>query len=457
MCFKNDTIVSRVTPEVRCGIGIIRVSGKLASNVAVKILGKQIPARYASYLPFLNSKGSVLDRGIALRFEKPFSFTGEDVLELQGHGNPIIIDLLISEILSISGIRLAKPGEFSERAFLNGKIDLVQAESIVDLINASSQKAVSAALQSLDGMFSTYINSLIQRIKKLRIKIEALINFSEDEVNFNVQNIIKCDLENILKTAQDIYLISAKGNVLNEGVKVVISGDPNSGKSSLFNVLSLVDRSIVTSIPGTTRDIIYETININGVSFRLADTAGLRITSNVVETIGINRAWKEINSADHVLFVVDGTLSFHDQMQSYNVFSKLFLAKSQLTLIFNKCDDSNFKINSKLSNLKSSITISNKTKFGIEKLRRHLYDSLKFSFSEKCQEGVFLARRRHLNIILKVLKIIKKSKKMWKCFDNIELLAEDLKLCQNLLGEITGVYSSNQLLSDIFSNFCIGK
>lgn len=457
MYFHKDTIVSRVTPEIRSSVGIIRVSGTLAMNATIKILGKKIPNRYATYLPFLDANGLILDKGIALWFSSPSSFTGEDVLELHGHGNPVIIDSIIDVILSISGIRLAKPGEFSERAFLNGKIDLIQAESIADLINADSNQAARAALQSLEGTFSNYINNLIMLIKKLRVTIEASINFSEEECTDRIKYSINEDLKKIIKRIQEINLISIKGCLLNEGVKVVISGDPNSGKSSLLNGLSLVDRSIVTNVPGTTRDVIYEKININGIVFRLADTAGFRETSNIIENMGIKRAWKEVNSADHVLFVIDGTLSDINQSKSYDNFIKSFLNNGRLTIIFNKCDDDQFTINSDLCNLQSSIVTAACKGIGIEKLRTHLYKSLKFDSVMNYQEGIFLARRRHVNIISKVLKIMNKSKTIWMLYSNLELLAEDLKVSQNYLGEITGLYSTNQLLSDIFSNFCIGK
>ncbi|QCI23069.1 tRNA uridine-5-carboxymethylaminomethyl(34) synthesis GTPase MnmE [Buchnera aphidicola] len=456
MSCNNDTIVSRVTPEIRCNIGIIRVSGPLASKASMKVLGKVPLARYASYLPFLDITGKILDRGIALWFPKPRSFTGEDSLELQGHGNPIIIDLLIANILSVPTIRLAKPGEFSERAFLNGKMDLVQAESIVDLINANSEQAARAALQSLQGLFSFHINKLVKKITKLRVTIEALINFSE-EMHYNYKYDIESKINELILLLNNIYNVSIQGTILREGIKIVICGYPNSGKSSLLNVLSCINRSIVTDIPGTTRDLIYECININGLLFHLVDTAGLRVTGDIIERIGIKFAWKEINLADHILFVIDGSSNLHEQVMNYSNFIELLSNNVGITIVFNKSDLLNFKINFDYFKNSNYILVSTKTGKGIKKLRTHLYNLFKINKFSENNEGIFLARRRHIKILIDVLNHIKYSKKNWKINDNIELLAEDLRICHENLNNITGAFTSDQLLSDIFSDFCIGK
>ncbi|XBC39761.1 MAG: tRNA uridine-5-carboxymethylaminomethyl(34) synthesis GTPase MnmE [Buchnera aphidicola (Chaetogeoica yunlongensis)] len=457
----NDTIVSRITPEGRSSVGIIRISGKLVYKVILIVLKKnKLPVRKACYLSFFDIFGKIIDQGISLWFPKPYSFTGEDVLELQGHGNPVIIDLIISTILSISGIRLANPGEFSERAFLNGKIDLVQAESVSDLINATSEQAVRASLRSLQGMFSVYINDLVKKFVNLRTKIETQINFSEEDINFNYEkNKIDYEINKIINNIKDIQNIAVKGNVIREGIRVVISGDPNSGKSSLLNALSFNDRAIVTHVPGTTRDVIYENIIINGILFILIDTAGLRSTKDFVEKIGIERAWKEIYSAEHILFVIDGSLSDFDQCKSYNTFINSVSNISHITIVFSKLDLNEFKSISSIKNSKYKIlSVSSKTGLGIEELRQHLYVSTKkLNDTVDSSEGVILARRRHLNILFLILDKMIEGKKTWIEMCNFELLAEDLRLCQNYLGEITGKNTSDQLLSDIFSKFCIGK
>ncbi|XBC44391.1 MAG: tRNA uridine-5-carboxymethylaminomethyl(34) synthesis GTPase MnmE [Buchnera aphidicola (Schlechtendalia peitan)] len=457
MFFKNDTIVSRVMPEIRCNIGIIRVSGPLASRASIKILNKIPLSRYAYYSPFLDKNGMIIDHGIALWFPNPNSFTGEDVLELQGHGNPIIINMLISNILSIPNIRLAKPGEFSERAFLNGKIDLIQAESIIDIINSTSEQAIRAALKSLQGSFSIHIKKIVKKIIKFRMIIETLINFSEDDIGLDYEYDIEYTINKLILLLKNIYNISTKSNILREGIKVVICGYPNSGKSSLLNSLLCFDRAIVTNIPGTTRDIIYEDVHINGMLFHLVDTAGLRFTKNVIEKIGIKLAWKEINLADHILFVVDGACDLYTQKKNYSNFIKILSENSNVTVIFNKLDLQNFKVHIESFKNSNHIFVSTKTGEGIEKLRQYLYDNFKMKNFCNNSEDVFLARRRHIDALEKVLNYMKDSKKNWKINNNIELLAEDMRVCQNELNSITGSFTSDQLLSQIFSNFCIGK
>ncbi|XBC40780.1 MAG: tRNA uridine-5-carboxymethylaminomethyl(34) synthesis GTPase MnmE [Buchnera aphidicola (Nurudea yanoniella)] len=454
---KHDTIVSRVTPAIQCNIGIIRVSGKLASEVSIKILGKIPLARYASYLPFFDIKGKILDHGIALWFPSPHSFTGEDSLELQGHGNPIVINLLISNILSIPNIRLSRPGEFSERAFLNGKIDLVQAESIVDLINANSEQAARAALHSLQGVFSHRVNHLIEKFKKFRVMIETFINFSEHEVHFDFKYNINKKVNKFIYLLNNILKISIRNSILREGIKIVICGAPNSGKSSLLNTLSKTNRAIVTDIPGTTRDVIYENINIDGTLFKIVDTAGLRLTEDFIERIGIQFAWKEINSADHIFFVIDGTSNDSDQVKNYVNFIKLISKNVDVTIVFNKSDLNNFKINLKYFKNKNYISISTLTQKGIKNLCKHLCNVFKIDKFSKNDEDVFLARQRHINILSKVLNYVKESKINWNKFNNIELLADDMRVCQEELSGIVGSFSTDQLLSDIFSKFCIGK
>lgn len=303
----TDTIVAQATAPGRGGVGIIRVSGPKANQVALEVTGKTLKPRYAEYLPFKSEDGTVLDQGIALYFPNPHSFTGEDVLELQGHGGPVVMDMLIKRILGIDGIRAARPGEFSERAFLNDKLDLAQAEAIADLIDASSEEAAKSALQSLQGAFSGRINTLVESLIHLRIYVEAAIDFPEEEIDFLADGKVAGDLQAIIDNLDAVRKEANQGAIMREGMKVVIAGRPNAGKSSLLNALSGKESAIVTDIAGTTRDVLREHIHIDGMPLHIIDTAGLRDASDEVEKIGIERAWDEIAQADRVLFMVDGT------------------------------------------------------------------------------------------------------------------------------------------------------
>ncbi|HAS2591802.1 TPA: tRNA uridine-5-carboxymethylaminomethyl(34) synthesis GTPase MnmE, partial [Vibrio cholerae] len=303
----TDTIVAQATAPGRGGVGIIRVSGPLAAHVAQTVTGRTLRPRYAEYLPFTDEDGQQLDQGIALFFPNPHSFTGEDVLELQGHGGPVVMDMLIRRILQIKGVRPARPGEFSERAFLNDKMDLTQAEAIADLIDASSEQAAKSALQSLQGEFSKRIHTLVESLIHLRIYVEAAIDFPEEEIDFLADGKVSADLQTIIDNLAAVRREANQGAIMREGMKVVIAGRPNAGKSSLLNALSGKESAIVTDIAGTTRDVLREHIHIDGMPLHIIDTAGLRDASDAVEKIGIERAWEEIRQADRVLFMVDGT------------------------------------------------------------------------------------------------------------------------------------------------------
>ncbi|GGK32899.1 hypothetical protein GCM10007987_15650 [Aliivibrio fischeri] len=307
MTLHTDTIVAQATAPGRGGVGIIRVSGPKAKDVALAVIGKELKPRYAEYAPFKDENGLELDQGIALYFPNPHSFTGEDVLELQGHGGPVVMDMLIKRILKIDGIRTARPGEFSERAFLNDKMDLAQAEAIADLIDASSEEAAKSALNSLQGVFSNKINTLVESLIYLRIYVEAAIDFPEEEIDFLADGKVSGDLQGIIDNLNAVRKEANQGAIMREGMKVVIAGRPNAGKSSLLNALSGKDTAIVTDIAGTTRDVLREHIHIDGMPLHIIDTAGLREASDEVERIGIERAWDEIAQADRVLFMVDGT------------------------------------------------------------------------------------------------------------------------------------------------------
>ncbi|OWD98493.1 tRNA uridine(34) 5-carboxymethylaminomethyl synthesis GTPase MnmE, partial [Escherichia coli] len=335
----NDTIVAQATPPGRGGVGILRISGLKAREVAETVLGKLPKPRYADYLPFKDADGSVLDQGIALWFPGPNSFTGEDVLELQGHGGPVILDLLLKRILTIPGLRIARPGEFSERAFLNDKLDLAQAEAIADLIDASSEQAARSALNSLQGAFSARVNHLVEALTHLRIYVEAAIDFPDEEIDFLSDGKIEAQLNDVIADLDAVRAEARQGSLLREGMKVVIAGRPNAGKSSLLNALAGREAAIVTDIAGTTRDVLREHIHIDGMPLHIIDTAGLREASDEVERIGIERAWQEIEQADRVLFMVDGTTTDAvDPAEIWPEFIARLPAKLPITVVRNKAD-----------------------------------------------------------------------------------------------------------------------
>ncbi|AWH90735.1 tRNA uridine-5-carboxymethylaminomethyl(34) synthesis GTPase MnmE [Buchnera aphidicola (Melanaphis sacchari)] len=450
---QEDTIVAQVTCPGKSAVGIIRVSGTEANQVAIKILGKIPRSRYATYSKFLDINRKLLDQGISLWFPAPHSFTGEDVLELQGHGSPLVMDLLIKSILSIKNVRIARPGEFCQRAFLNDKIDLIQAEAIDDLINSETELISRGALNTLQGNFSSYIKELIDKIIKLRIDIESRIDFPEENINFGINDTISIKLDKIYNQFLKIRNSIVEGSVIRERKKVVIVGPPNAGKSSLLNVLSCHNRAIVTNIPGTTRDIIHEDIYLNGVLYQIIDTAGLRDTDDEIEKIGIQKTWNAIKSVDHVLFIIDKTTSVLDQKRMATNFQKSIPSNIEVTFVLNKNDlvkeNSRIKKNGNLV----FINISTLTGEGIDVLKKHLTKKE----TNKNQESVFVARRRHLYQIDLSFREFLKSYKKWSELKNIEFLADSLSFINKLLGEITGEFTSNDLLNSIFSTFCIGK
>lgn len=453
---QNDTIVAQVTHPGKSSVGILRISGVNAKTVAIEVLGAIPKPRFATYAKFFNKNKKVLDHGISLWFPSPFSFTGEDTLELQGHGNPLIIDLLIRRILSIKNIRLAKPGEFCERAFLNGKIDLVQAEAIDDLINSETESMAKASLNSLEGNFSYFIQDLVEILTQFRVEIESSIDFTEEEINFNFDDIVYSNFRKLDDKFLKIKKIITDKSIIRETKKIIIVGPPNAGKSSLLNILSSSNRAIVTNIPGTTRDLLYEYVNINGFLCEIIDTAGFHNTKDEVEKIGIIRAWNTLKKCEHVLFVIDKTINFEDQKKISNDFIKKINSYDnsiRITFVLNKNDllQDDFGIK-KIGDF-YFISISALTGQGINTLKKHLIKTEK----NKEKEGLFAARRRHVHQIdLSYFEFLK-AKKDWLKYNNIEFLAESLSLMNKLIGEITGSFSSNDLLNRIFSTFCIGK
>ncbi|AEO08389.1 tRNA modification GTPase TrmE [Buchnera aphidicola str. Ak (Acyrthosiphon kondoi)] len=450
----DETIVAQVTCPGKSAVGILRVSGFQAKTVAIKILGKIPLARFATYSNFLDQNSKVLDKGISLWFPAPNSLTGEDVLELQGHGSPLIMDLLINQILSINNIRMAKPGEFSERAFLNGKIDLVQAESIDDLINAETESSIRASLNSLNGDFSFFIKELMNLIIKFRINIESSIDFSEEEININIKDVVNLKFKELYQKFLALKNIVLKGSLLREGKKIVIAGLPNAGKSSLLNILSNSDRAIITDLPGTTRDLLYEHVSINGIVCELIDTAGLRDTNNEIERIGIMRAWEVIRKANHILFVIDKTISKSKQKKICNEFIQNISNNNiPITFVLNKNDLVKDEYGFKNVNGLSFISISARTGEGIDILRNHIIKIEKNIHTE----SIFIARRRHIKQLDLAYNEFLIAKKKWRSCQDIDLLAESLSLINRFLGEITGKCTSEDLLKYIFSSFCIGK
>ena len=451
----KETIVAQATAPGRGGIGILRVSGPLATEVAQAVLGKCPKPRMADYLPFKDADGTILDQGIALYFKSPNSFTGEDILELQGHGGQVVLDLLLKRILQIDGIRLARPGEFSEQAFLNDKLDLAQAEAIADLIDATSEQAARSALKSLQGEFSKKVNELVDSVIYLRTYVEASIDFPDEEIDFLADGKIEANLRGIINQLEDVRSEAKQGSILREGMKVVIAGRPNAGKSSLLNALAGREAAIVTDIAGTTRDVLREHIHIDGMPLHIIDTAGLRDATDEVERIGISRAWTEIEQADRIILMLD---SSDPESADLSKVRSEFLAKLPTTLpvtiVRNKIDLNGEQANESEQGGYQIISLSAQTHDGIQLLRDHLKQTMGFQTG---MEGGFLARRRHLDALEKAAEHLQIGLVQLTEFHAGELLAEELRLVQTYLSEITGEFTSDDLLGNIFTSFCIGK
>ncbi|MBE2169434.1 MULTISPECIES: tRNA uridine-5-carboxymethylaminomethyl(34) synthesis GTPase MnmE [unclassified Cobetia] len=468
--YQPDSIAALATPPGRGGVGIIRVSGPACQAIAQAMLGQCPSARRAHYGAFmgLDTQGNpiALDEGIALYFQGPNSFTGEDVLELQGHGGPVIMDLLLERCVQL-GARLARPGEFSERAFLNDKLDLAQAEAIADLIDASSRAAAENALRSLKGEFSTRVSALVQRLIELRIYVEAAIDFPEEEIDFLADGHVAARLDEVKAELVGVRAAANQGALMREGMTVVIAGRPNAGKSSLLNALTEQDTAIVTDIEGTTRDVLREHIHLDGMPLHIIDTAGLRDTPDAVERIGVQRAWDEIEKADRVLLLVDAaTTSATDPMEIWPEFVARLPDPSRLTLVRNKIDTSGESPgltaitatqdgDAELARHQASVVrISARDNQGLDALRDHLKDIMGFTGTA---EGRFSARRRHLDALERAGESLDNGEAQLHGAGAGELLAEDLRAAQMALSEITGEFSADDLLGEIFGSFCIGK
>lgn len=445
-----DTIAAVATPPGKGGVGIIRISGPQTSTIAKTILNNLPQPRFAHYGPFFDEQGETLDKGIALYFPGPNSFTGEDVLELHGHGGPVILDILLQRVIS-SGARIARPGEFSERAFLNDKIDLAQAEAIADLIDSSSTKAAKMAMRSLQGEFSNRVNTLLEKLIYVRMYVESAIDFPEEEIDFLSDGVVATKIAELLESTQAVIDAAQQGSVMREGMRVVLTGQPNAGKSTLLNCLAGWEAAIVTDIAGTTRDVLHEQITIDGMPLHIIDTAGLRESQDKIEQEGIRRAWQEIEKSDRILLLVNDS-------EGVTKVDEALLAKLPtdipVTIVRNKVDLSSSVEAIKITAGRTEVSLSAKMGKGIELLTEHLKQTMGL---ENISEGGFIARRRHVDSLLRAQQAIINGKQQLELAAAGELLAEELRVAQQALSEITGKFSSDDLLGEIFSSFCIGK
>lgn len=442
-----DTIAAIATAPGRGGIGVVRVSGKNLQEFARALLGKPLRPRYASLSNMLDADGSVLDQGIALYFPAPHSFTGEDVLELQGHGGNAVLRTLLKRCLSL-GARLAEPGEFTKRAFLNNKLDLAQAESVADLIDASSEEAAKSAMRSLQGEFSRAVHEIVESLINLRMLVEACIDFPDEDVDFLEAADALGKLAQIQDRLRRLFASSKQGSLLREGVHVVLVGQPNVGKSSLLNQLVGNEIAIVTPVAGTTRDTVREEIEIQGLPFHIIDTAGLRETGDEVERIGIARTWAAVEKASIVLLLADARQNVTAEDQS--IIDRL-PAGLPVVIVFNKIDLTSLEPGIQEEEEVTRLFVSAKTGGGIDLLREWL---LKAAGWQSTGEGAFMARERHLRALLQAQESLGLAESHWR---ELEFFAEELKLAQNALSAITGEFSPDDLLGEIFSRFCIGK
>ncbi len=443
----TDTIAAIASAPGAAGVGVLRVSGPAVPRMAAELLGRDPDPRRAHFTAFRDRDGELIDRGLLLYFPAPASYTGEHVLELQGHGSPVLLDALLRRVCAM-GARLARPGEFTERAFLNGKLDLAQAEAVADLIAARSQAGARAALRSMEGVFSHKVHDLLQSLIGLRVHIEAAIDFPEEEIDFLADPAIMRKLDALRAQSAELLREAQRGVRLNDGLRVAIIGRPNAGKSSLLNALSGSDRAIVTDIAGTTRDVLREHLSLDGIALELADTAGLRETDDPVEQEGVRRAHGELARADVALLVTDAQHAEHD----LSLLADLPSSVERLVLV-NKIDIDHTGAGYEERDEAVWVRASAKTGEGLDALRDHL----KQLAGAGSGEGAFSARRRHVLALEQVEYRLDRADEVLRVTQAGELAAEELRQAQHALGEITGTYSSDDLLGAIFSSFCIGK
>ena len=442
-----DTIAAIATASGAGGIGIVRVSGSAAQSIAEAILGSCPTPRHAAYLDFKQADDELIDRGIAIFYLNPHSYTGEDVLELQGHGGTALMQILLARCIAL-GARQAEPGEFTRRAYLNDKIDLAQAEAVADVINAATYEAAKSAVRSLSGEFSQRINALLLRLIDLRMYVEACLDFPEEEIDFITQGRVAEKLDAIVTELVTVFAKAKQGSLLREGINVVLVGQPNVGKSSLMNQLAGEEIAIVTPIAGTTRDTIKNSIQINGVPLHVIDTAGLRETENEVEKFGIARTWRATETANIALLLLDAAHGISETEKS--ILARL-PQEIRKIWIHNKIDVANESAFSEEVDMTTHIHLSAKTGEGVDLLKSHL---LKLAGYQNNSEGVFMARARHLEALENVEAHLSNASVQIK---SAELVAEELRLAQESLSSITGEFTPDDLLGEIFSKFCIGK
>ncbi|WP_426396291.1 tRNA uridine-5-carboxymethylaminomethyl(34) synthesis GTPase MnmE [Ralstonia sp. R-29] len=456
-------IAAIATAPGRGGIGVVRVSGPDVRAVMQAVCGRMLTPRQATYLPFLDADGNAIDRGIALWFPAPHSYTGEDVLELQGHGGPVVMQLLLQRCLAAGrdiGLRVAEPGEFTRRAFLNDKMDLAQAEAVADLIEASTEAAARSAARSLDGAFSQAVHALVERVIHLRMLVEATLDFPEEEIDFLEASDARGQLAGIRSAVDGVLAQARQGALLREGLHVVLAGQPNVGKSSLLNALAGAELAIVTPIAGTTRDKVQQTIQIEGIPLNIVDTAGLRDTEDEVERIGIERTWAAIARADVVLHLLDAAdyrtngLSAEDSAIDARIASHVPAGVPTLRVI-NKIDLTSVGVAGRVDTEPPEVWLSARDGVGVELLRAAL---LEIAGWQGGGEGLYLARERHLAALRSAKEhLALAAEHAEQQAQSLDLFAEELRLAQEALNSITGAFSSDDLLGVIFSRFCIGK
>lgn len=457
----SQPIAAIATAPGRGAVGIVRVSGRSVQPVIDAVCARALKPREATYLPLRAADGSAIDHGLAIHFPAPHSYTGEDVLELQAHGGPVVLQLLLARCLEAGasiGLRVAEPGEFTQRAFLNDKMDLAQAEAVADLIDASTEAAARSASRSLSGEFSREIHALLDALVNLRMLVEATLDFPEEEIDFLQKADAQGQLERLRAGLQRVLQRARQGALLREGITVVIAGQPNAGKSSLLNALAGAELAIVTPIPGTTRDVVAHSIQIEGVPLHVVDTAGLRDSEDQVERIGIERAWQQIEGADAVLFLHDLTRAASPDYARADAAIAAALAdrlghQVPVLDVWNKADAAPQDAAQHAGAME--LALSARTGSGLEALRRRL---LALAGWQASPEGVFIARERHVQALQRVDEHLGRGTVLLaQQAQALDLLAEELRLAQNALGEITGAFSADDLLGMIFSRFCIGK
>ena len=457
MTMRSDTTIAAIaTPMGQGGVGVIRISGPLAPIIAKQVTDKELTPRHATFATFKSNNHQSLDEGIALLFKGPHSFTGEDVVELQGHGGMAVQQQVLDAVIQ-AGAVIARPGEFSERAFLNGKMDLIQAEAVADLIAAGSQQAAQAALRSLQGDFSDRITDLCASLTKVRVLLESSLDFSDEEIPLIQSTEVQQLLSNLESNVRETLQIAQQGARLRTGLSVAILGQPNAGKSSLLNALAMKDRAIVTNIAGTTRDALEESILIDGMPLNIIDTAGVRETDDVIEQEGVKRAWQQAQQADLVIWVIDATvepISPAALQQQSDALKQRLNQQVPILLVLNKIDlCPEIKITQQYEKL-SAVALSAKTHTGLSQLKATL---LNHAGMHDHTASLFSARTRHVQALQDALEKICNGVLIHEENQGYELIAEELKLAHHRLGEITGEFTTEDLLGEIFSTFCIGK